>query len=125
MLTQLYLRGRVLLVLALIGVTALIGQGANGTISGTVTDPSGVAMVQVKNLATQVARTVTTNAPSRNCVPELRVGSYDAVEAAQVDTSSSAVSNLVETKQIQDIPLDGRNYTQLITLAPRDVFGVA
>ncbi len=166
MLTQLYLRGRVLLVIALItlvGVAALWGQAVNGTISGTVTDPSGAAIagatVEVKNTATQVVRNVTTNAQGRFAVPELFVGNYDVrvsmagfqnsvqtsvpvvvggertvdfamkigqaqetvtveAQAAQVDTSSSALSTLVETKQIEDLPLNGRNYTQLITLAP-------
>ncbi len=39
-------------------------------------------------------------------------------EVAQVDTSSSTVANLVEQKQIVDLPLNGRNFQQLITLAP-------
>jgi hypothetical protein len=166
MLTQVYIRERVLLVFALfavIGATALWGQAVNGTISGTVTDPSGAAIagatVEVKNTATQVVRTVTTNAQGRYTVPELFVGNYDVrvsmmgfqnsvqtgvpvvvggervvdaamkigqaqetvtveAQASQVDTSSSAVSTLVETKQVEDLPLNGRNYTQLITLAP-------
>lgn len=166
MLTHLYTRGRVLLVctlLAVLGSTALFGQAVNGTISGTVTDPSGAAIagatVTVTNTATQVARTVTTNNDGRYSVPELIVGSYDVrvsapgfqnsvqtsvpvvvggervtnfsmkigqaqetvtveAAAAQVDTTSSAVSTLVETKQVEDLPLNGRDYTQLITLAP-------
>ena len=148
---------------AAIGQMVLLGQAVNGTISGTVTDPSGGAIanatVQVTNTATQVVRTVTTNAQGRYSVPELIVGTYDVrvaatgfqssvqanvplsvgaervvditmkigeaqqtvtveAQAAQVDTASSAVSTLVETKQVQDLPLNGRNYTQLITLAP-------
>jgi len=39
-------------------------------------------------------------------------------QLAQVDTTSSAVATLVEEKQIADLPLNGRNYTQLIALAP-------
>ena len=39
-------------------------------------------------------------------------------EVAQVDTASSTVSNLVETKQMVDLPLNGRNFQQLITLSP-------
>jgi hypothetical protein len=166
MLTQLYLRGRVHLVFALfavIGAAAVWGQAVNGTISGTVTDPSGAAIsnatVEVKNNATQTVRTVSTNAQGRYAVPELFVGNYDVrismpgfqnsvqtnvpvvvggervvdvtmkigqaqetvtveAQASQVDTSSSAVSTLVESKQVEDLPLNGRNYTQLITLAP-------
>jgi hypothetical protein len=153
----------VIAIFALVGQSALLAQAVNGTISGIVTDPSGAAIagatVEVKNTATQVTRTVSTNAQGRFTVPELFVGSYDVrvsmmgfqnsvrtrvpvvvggervvdvamkigqaqetvtveAQAAQVDTSSSAVSTLVETKQVQDLPLNGRNYTQLITLAP-------
>jgi hypothetical protein len=39
-------------------------------------------------------------------------------EVSQVDTQSTAVGALVETKQIVDLPLNGRNFTQLLVLAP-------
>ncbi|MEQ1948616.1 MAG: carboxypeptidase regulatory-like domain-containing protein [Bryobacteraceae bacterium] len=39
-------------------------------------------------------------------------------EVSQVETQSTAVGALVEAKQIADLPLNGRNFTQLITLAP-------
>jgi hypothetical protein len=149
-------------VLALVP-TSLNGQGTNGVISGTVTDPSGAALpgatVQVKNVSTGVIRTVTTNEVGRYRVPDLLVGQYEVqatlsgfrtvVESAipltvgserlvnfslpigqaqetvtvesqiaQVDTTSAAVATLVEAKQISDLPLNGRNYTQLIALAP-------
>lgn len=151
------------MILAVAGAAALLAQAVNGTISGTVTDSSGAAIVgaqvEVRNLATQVTRTVVTNTQGRYRVPELIVGNYEVrvslqgfqssvqtgipvvvggersvdvtmqigqeqqtvtveAQAAQVDSSSSAVSTLVETKQVQDLPLNGRNYTQLITLAP-------
>jgi hypothetical protein len=165
MLTHWSTRLRITLVFAILAIfgAALLGQAVNGTISGTVTDPSGAAIagatVEVKNTATQVTRTVATNAQGRFSVPELFVGNYDVrvsimgfqgsvqtgvpvvvggervvdftmkigqaqetvsveAEASQIDTSSSAVSTLVEAKQVQDLPLNGRNYTQLITLAP-------
>ena len=38
--------------------------------------------------------------------------------AAQVDVVSSAVTTTIEQKQIAELPLNGRNYSQLITLAP-------
>jgi hypothetical protein len=38
--------------------------------------------------------------------------------ATQVDTTSAAVSNLVEQTQMRELPLNGRNFQQLITLAP-------
>ncbi len=153
----------VLTMLSLAGGSALLGQAVNGTISGTVTDPSGAAIagakVEIINTATQVARSMTTNAQGRYSAPELIVGSYDVrasaagfqnsvqtgvplavgaervvdfsmkigqeqqtvtveAQAAQVESTSSSISTLVETKQVEDLPLNGRNYTQLIELAP-------
>src|SRR6266700_1045130 len=39
-------------------------------------------------------------------------------QASQVETSSAAVSNLVEATQMRELPLNGRNFAQLLTLAP-------
>ena len=39
-------------------------------------------------------------------------------EVSQVETQSTAVGALVESKQISEIPLNGRNFTQLLVLAP-------
>src|SRR6266581_858619 len=41
-----------------------------------------------------------------------------AAEISQVETQSTAFGALVESKQITDLPLNGRNFTQLLTLAP-------
>jgi hypothetical protein len=66
---------------------------------------------------------------------ELTVGSQVVVDAAlqvgasqqtvtvegqvtQVDTTSSALGTLVEATQMRELPLNGRNYTQLLSLAP-------
>ena len=39
-------------------------------------------------------------------------------QVSQVETQSTAVGSLVESKEVSDLPLNGRNFTQLITLAP-------
>jgi Carboxypeptidase regulatory-like domain/TonB dependent receptor/TonB-dependent Receptor Plug Domain len=39
-------------------------------------------------------------------------------EASQVDTTSAAVASLVESTQMRELPLNGRNFEQLMTLAP-------
>ena len=141
----------------------LHAQGTNGTIQGTVTDPSGAsvngARVEVKNLRTGITRTVATNEQGRYRVPDLIVGEYDTQvtvtgfqtsvqrnialsvgservvdftlqvgqaqqtitvesQVSQVETNSAGITTLVESKQIADLPLNGRNYTQLINLAP-------
>jgi hypothetical protein len=54
---------------------------------------------------------------------QLEVGNVNEVvtvtgEAAQVETRSSDVSSLVTSKQVTELPLNGRNYAQLVTLVP-------
>src|SRR5258708_21792175 len=39
-------------------------------------------------------------------------------QVSQVDTVSAGVASYVEQKQINDLPLNGRNFTDLVTLAP-------
>jgi hypothetical protein len=39
-------------------------------------------------------------------------------QVTQVDRESTTVQSVVETKQINDLPLNGRNFTDLITLVP-------
>jgi len=39
-------------------------------------------------------------------------------DVAQVETQSTAISSLVSPKQMVDLPLNGRNYEQLLNLAP-------
>jgi hypothetical protein len=53
----------------------------------------------------------------------LPVGKVDQVvevqsQVAQVDTTTSTLSNLVDNTQMVGLPLNGRDYTQLLTLAP-------
>src|SRR2546423_1445276 len=41
-----------------------------------------------------------------------------AENAVQVETSSATISNLVDETQMRELPLNGRNFEQLILLAP-------
>ena len=45
-------------------------------------------------------------------------------DAALVDSATSDIGTTVETKQIKDLPLNGRNFTQLATLIPGVTRGV-
>ena len=53
-------------------------------------------------------------------LPVGRVQETVTVESAvsQVETQSTAISSLVSTTQMQDLPLNGRNFEQLLNLAP-------
>jgi Carboxypeptidase regulatory-like domain/TonB-dependent Receptor Plug Domain len=107
-----------------------------GAIQTTTTDTQGRFTVPSLNVGqyevsaskagfqTVVRRSVTLTVGGQFVVDmTLPVGSAQqtvTVEAqvSQVDTSSSTVANLVEQKQMVDLPLNGRNFQQLITLAP-------
>jgi hypothetical protein len=154
----------VMLSLGLALTGRLNAQGVtSATLLGTVTDSGGAvipnASIQVKNVGTDQAQQVTTDAQGRYTVPDLPVGNYEAQASAQgfqtvvrrgitltvgqqgvvdfsmmvgqsqqtitveaqvtqVDTSSTAVASYVEQKQINDLPLNGRNFTDLVTLIP-------
>ena len=41
-----------------------------------------------------------------------------SAEASQVETTSAAISSLVNSTQMRELPLNGRNFEQLILLAP-------
>lgn len=154
------------LLLALISAVAptrVWGQAATATILGTVTDSSGAAvpqaMVQVKNVATGITQSVTSDSEGRFRVPELPVGEYETQaakpgfttvvhkgiilpvgaqtvvdfslpvgqqqqtvtvegEVAQVETTNAAIGTYTSEQQMTELPLNGRNFEQLIQLAP-------
>jgi len=149
------------------GILLLPGTGfaqlSTASLSGVVKDSSGALVpkgkVVLKNVATAVEHTTTTNdagaylflgitpgryvvsasAPSfgKQQVPEfsldvgqtatidfaLAVGSQTEVVtvhgvAPQLETSSANLGLVVGTKQVNDLPLNGRDFTQLLTLTP-------
>lgn len=153
--------GSILLLLS--GAKLVSAQAVTGNISGTVTDSSGAviagASILVKNTATGVTQTTTSNSQGRYNVPDLAVGTYDVqasnsgfqtvvhagvnltvgsqltidfplpvgqaqqtvtveTSVTQVETQSTAISSLISPQQISDLPLNGRNFEQLLSLAP-------
>ena len=149
------------------GILLLSGTGfaqlSTASLSGAVRDSSGAVVpnvkVVLKNVATAVEHTTTTNdagaylflditpgryvvsasAPSfaEQRVPEFRlaVGQAATIDFAlrvgsqttevtvqgvtpQLETSSANLGTVVETKQVNDLPLNGRDFTHLLTLTP-------
>ena len=138
-------------------------QIATASLNGTVTDPSGAlipgATVSLKNVATNVERTTTTNNAGQYVLVNVNPGRYTltvhkdgfstvsqpefalevnqtstvdfslhigsaiesvTVEAAEagLQTSTSELGTVIDKKSVNDLPLNGRNFTQLLNLTP-------
>jgi len=134
-----------------------------GTLSGTITDPSAAvipnAQVAIKNVATGVTRTVTTNADGIYTAPNLLPGNYQVTVSAagfatevrtgvmltvgtaqvldismrmgkasqtaqvagvapSVQLASSAISAVVNSTTVRELPLNGRSWSDLAILQP-------
>ena len=148
--------------------SSLLAQTSSARITGVITDESGAVLpgvqVAVRNSATGVQRTFTSDERGRYVAPELVPGPYEITasmtgfgtlvrsgitltvgqeaainlamkvgavseqvtvtgDAPLVDTSSSSVSGVVEEKRITDLPLNGRDFSQLALVQP-GVFSV-
>lgn len=138
-------------------------QIATASLNGTVTDPSGAlipgATVSLKNVATNIERTTSTNSAGHYVLVNINPGRYTltvhkdgfstvtqpefalevnqtstvdfslhlgstvesvTVEAAEVglQTSTSELGTVIEKQSVNDLPLNGRNFTQLLNLTP-------
>ena len=155
-------RSLALAAVALFTSVVLSAQIVNGTISGTVTDPSGAlvrkAHVLVHNDDTGVQRTLTTGNEGTFAAPAIPIGSYtvtadspgfatykrtgisltvgqtlsltlalslsgsDTVTVTDVPStvnlSVDQTSGLVDSRQVKELPLNGRSYDQLLQLNP-------
>jgi len=55
---------------------------------------------------------------------QLKIGSatatveVTAVQGEMINTTSGELAHVIDTKQVENLPLNGRNYTQLMTLVP-------
>src|SRR5580704_13173369 len=139
-------------------------QEAGGTIVGTVMDPSGAAVasasVTIRNVATGVERTSTTNVDGVYTAPNLIPGTYQitvtatgfatetvqgvgllagdrrevnvnmrlgqasdkvnvvSTEISDVQLASSEVRGVVDSHTVNELPLNGRDWTSLTLLEP-------
>ena len=79
-------------------------------------DKPGFSVRTDENLTLTVAQSLVLNAP-------LALGTANEVVTVQADvqglqTSSSELGSVIGQKAVQDLPLNGRNFTQLLLLAP-------
>lgn len=148
----------------------LSAQAVSGTIYGTVRDPSDAAVagaqVNVRNVLTNYARTISTAADGNYRFASLPLGSYTltvehpgfapylqqgitlqvdqqarvdvvlkvggvservevSAEAALVNTSNAETGEVIERQRIEQLPLNGRNFVQLIQLTTGTNTGAA
>lgn len=79
-------------------------------------DKPGFSVLTDENLTLNVAQSLVLNAP-------LALGTANEVVTVQADvqglqTSSSELGSVIGKKAVEDLPLNGRNFTQLLLLAP-------
>jgi hypothetical protein len=152
-----------LMLLMLAAPFAVNAQQYSGTITGTVSDPSGAAVpgatVTATNTANNATYSTTTSEQGVYSFAQLPVGVYDihvkhgsfkefvakaaevhvstatevnvklelgaaseliTVEASavQVQTATAEVGEVVEGRQVRELPLNGENFMNLVTLSP-------
>jgi Carboxypeptidase regulatory-like domain len=160
------LRSRAVMVTCLLAFSAIpaLTQTSFGRISGTIGDPGGALVpgvtVTIRNIDTQIARTVVTDAGGFYTATDLPIGNYSvevnqkgfrpqqrtglqvvadahltvdfnlqlgdvtqsvdvtAVAGETINTTSGELARVIETKQVNNLALNGRNYIQLMTLVP-------
>ena len=157
-------RGWLRIVLLVVTLCGAAWAQDTGSITGTVTDPTGAAVpsadVSVTNAEQGISRAAKTNGGGEYLFAALPLGNYDlavsasgfkkyqakgvvlrvadkarvdvalqvgaiseqvvveGTQVAQVETQSSDLSGTVTGAQISNLALNGRNFTQLVTLVP-------
>ncbi len=101
----------VIMLFGLLLVNSTCAQVAGGTLSGTVTDPSGAvvpqAAVTISNQATGVKRTVSTNSDGFYTAPNLLPGNYDITITARgfANAVRSGIVLTVGAQQVLNVAL--------------------
>jgi outer membrane receptor protein involved in Fe transport len=117
------------------GVTVTVTNDATGITRTTTTSTAGDFSVPDLQLGTytieaalqgfQTLRTKVEVTVSQISSVDLKMGLSQVAETINVtataltlDTVSTALSNVVRPKQVQDLPLNGRDFTRMLQLAP-------
>ncbi len=100
----------VIMMAALLMISAVYGQQETGTITGTVTDPTGAivpnAKVSVKNVATNAVRNATTNSNGQYTITNLQPADYTLIVEAPGFTNFQRTTNVAVGSRVgQDVQL--------------------
>jgi hypothetical protein len=113
--------GSLLITLCLLAALAF-GQGGTGTITGTITDPTGAAVpaanVEAKNVETGAVYSAATTAAGNYTVPNLPVGTYEVtVKVSGFKTYTHTNLAIAATQVLrQDVPLEVGSASESITV---------
>ncbi|HEY7289106.1 MAG TPA: TonB-dependent receptor [Vicinamibacterales bacterium] len=87
--------------------------------------PLGTYTVEATLQGFQTVKTSVEVTVSRIAAIEVKMGLSQVAETVQVtasaitlDTVSTALSNVIQPKQVQDLPLNGRDFTKMLQLSP-------
>jgi outer membrane receptor protein involved in Fe transport len=117
------------------GVTVVATNNATGLSRTTTTSasgdfsmadlPLGIYTVEVTLQGFQTLKVTVEVSVSRVSSVDLKMGLSQVAETVQVsaaaitlDTVSTALSNVIQPKQVQDLPLNGRDFTRMLQLSP-------
>lgn len=114
-------RGFVALLLLLMTFVMAGAQESRGSLNGTVTDPNGAALpgatVEIRNVETNVANTVTTNDEGAYSFPLLNPGRYTLTVSAQgfANASRENIEIRVSEKITLDVPVNLTGVGETVT----------
>ncbi len=87
--------------------------------------PLGTYAIEASLQGFQTVKTSVEVTVSRIAAVEVKMGLSQVAETVQVsasaitlDTVSTALSNVIQPKQVQDLPLNGRDFTRMLQLSP-------
>jgi hypothetical protein len=122
-----------ILLFAVVSVPSVIAQSATGEVNGTVSDPNGAAVpgaaVKLINQATKAESETTTNQSGYFTFVNLKPALYVLIVEMSgfkkaltnpfaLGVGTSELGSVINERSVQDLPLNGRNFTQLLTLTP-------
>jgi hypothetical protein len=107
------------------GVSTALRSAENGDFTVLYLEPGSYEVsIKKPGFGTLIVRDITISVGTRAVIhPELKVGKIDttvtvSAETPLVDTAASSLGTVVDQRDIQQLPLNGRNFTDFALLTP-------